>query len=242
MNPLDIVFPKSCVICKRKGEYLCGRCHKLFKRELPECYVCRRLSNGYRTHEECRDRYSMDSVFVAWEYNSLTSDLLKKYKYGYAYDMSEVLCKFFTESIRSSSYWKMLKDTLVINMPISSSRLKERGFNQTYDLAKRISIEFNLDFSDSLVGKSGGSEHQALKDKEERREISTDSFCIIEDIDISRYESITIVDDVITTGSTLNAIAKKIRLHYGDSISINAMCMFRGKPVYYSSDSGVSSC
>jgi ComF family protein len=239
MNLLDIVFPKGCIICKRKGEYLCERCKKLFKKELPECYMCRRISNGYRTHRECRGMYSMDSVFVAWEYSSLTSDLLKKYKYGYAYDMSEVLCKFFIDSIRSSSYWRMLKNTLIINMPISSSRLRERGFNQTYNLAKSISMEFNLDFSDSLVGKSGGSEHQALKDKDERREITTDSFYIVKEMDISKYKSITIIDDVITTGSTLDAIAKRIKSHYGNDTSINAMCMFRGKPVYYSE---VSSC
>ncbi len=238
---LDLLFPKVCSICKRKGNYLCDTCKKLFKRNLPECYVCRSISPNFRTHLPCRNNYSLDHIFVSWEYNSLSSDLLKKYKYNYVYDISPVLSEFFLESILNSNFRDVLKNSLITNIPISSNRLRERGFNQTYDLAKSLSNNLNLDFSPNLLGRKNTEEHQALKDKDERSKISKNDFFIQEVLDISSYQSITIIDDVITTASTLESVSKVLKNHYGKELAINAACMFRGRPYFSSSSEGISS-
>lgn len=51
-------------------------------------------------------------------------------------------------------------------------------------------------------------------------------------LDLSLYCSITLVDDVITTGNTLEKITQVIRTFYGTNIVLNALCMFRGKPYF----------
>jgi ComF family protein len=236
---LDILFPKSCSICKRKGTYLCDRCKKLFKRSIPECYICRRISNDYQTHNSCKSKNSLNSIYIAWEYNSLSSDLLKKYKYGYAYDISSTLSDFFIETVLNSTYRKLLINSLIINVPISSNRLHERGFNQTYDIAKKVAEEFSIEFNDSLMIRKSTSEHQSLKDKTERDSISKNDFLSLKEPNISKYRSITIVDDVVTTGATLEAITDVLRDKYGEKLAVNALCMFRGRPFYSSTDSGV---
>ena len=144
-NILDVLFPKTCSICSKKGTYLCERCKKLFKRNLPECYICRKLSGDYKTHRECKDNHpnsSLDSLFVSWEYNSLSSDLIKRYKYKYVYDISSVLCEFFVESIFNSSFSKLFENTLLTNIPIPSNRLRERGFNQTLNISYTFCGDF----------------------------------------------------------------------------------------------------
>lgn len=231
---LDILFPKTCSICGRKGIYLCDSCKKLFKRNLPECYICRRISQNFRTHEYCLKHNSLNSVFVGWEYNSLSSDLLKKYKYGGAYDMVSILSTFFIDTLDRSIFPEILRNTLITNVPISYMRLNERGFNQTYEVSKCISERFDLPFYSNLIGRKNTRGHQALKDRSERGDIDEESFYVRE-YDISPFKSITIVDDVITTGATLEAVCQTLRKFYGRDLIINAICMFRGKTYYSSS-------
>lgn len=238
---LDLLFPKVCSICKKKGNYLCDTCKKLFKRNLPECYICRSISPNFKTHPSCKGNHSLEHIFVSWEYNSLSSDLLKKYKYSYVYDISSVLSEFFLGSILNSNFNNVLKNSLITNIPISSNRLRERGFNQTYNLAKSLSNSFNLDFSANLLGRKNTEGHQALKDKDERNDISQKDFFIQEALDISSYQSITIIDDVITTASTLESVSRVLKNHYGKELVINAACMFRGRPYFSSSSEGTSS-
>jgi competence protein ComFC len=232
---LDIFFPKTCIICKRKGTYLCSRCRKLFKRNLPECYLCRKLSSGYKTHEECKESLgirALDRVFVSWEYNSLTSDFLKKYKYGYVYNMSSALSEVFVKSLHNSVFPRFLKDTLLTNVPLPNNRLRERGFNQTLNISETVAKHFNLPFSNSLLRRKNTYSHQSMRDKSEREEVSSGDFYVKENENLPSFKSITIVDDVITTGITLQSICTKLREKYGEDLEINGICMFRGKPYY----------
>jgi ComF family protein len=234
-NILDVFFPKTCSICKRKGTYLCERCKKLFINKLPECYICRRISSYYKTHTECKNskkNSSLDCVFISWEYNSLTSDLLKKYKYGYVYDMSDSLSRFFVECISKSNFANAFENTLLTNIPISSNRLRERGFNQTLNISKEVSEYLNVSFSDTLLRRKDTYDHQSLRDRDERKNISKNDFVVKSNFDLSSYKSITIVDDVMTTGITLESACELLKDTFGKDLIVNGICMFRGRPYY----------
>ena len=103
MSFLDLFYPKYCYVCNKQGEYLCKTCKKIFKRNLPECYVCRKISNGFKTHPECNSKH-LDKVFVCWEYNKESSTILKKLKYRQVTDTSEVLFDFFSECLEKSCF------------------------------------------------------------------------------------------------------------------------------------------
>lgn len=232
MDILDIFFPRSCSICKRKGVYLCERCKKLFKKNLPECYVCRRISSNYKTHAICKKFNSLDYVFVCWKYDSLSSDLLKKYKYKGIYTISEVLLKFLVENFLNSQFKDVITDSLIVNVPVSSVRLHDRGFNQTEEFAKGIARNLDLKYSNDLLMRKTEYGHQSLRDKQEREYNLENEFYIKKGIDIEKFKSVTIVDDVLTTGATLESIVDLVRKHYNKNIQINAICLFRGRPRY----------
>ena len=236
---LNIFFPKSCSICAKKGEYLCPNCKKLFKRNLPECYICRRISSNYGTHNICKKHTSLEHVFVCWKYDSLSADILKKYKYRYVFSISDAICSFLSECITKSNIEDIFKNSLIVNVPISSARLGERGFNQTYDVAQRIAKDLNLKFLPDLIGRKNSLEHQSLKDKDERKDITEDDFFFLDNVKLDSVESITIVDDVLTTGATLESISKLLKSRYND-IAVNAICLFRGLPYYSESSKGSS--
>ena len=227
----DFFFPRYCNICGKKGDYLCNLCKKLFKRNLPECYTCRRLSSDFNSHSSCKSKKSLYRIFVCWEYNRNTSNILKKLKYKYVTDTSETLFTFFLELLTISCFKKHLKGTLLIPVPLSNNRFRERGFNQSELLARYISKNLNIDIDNDLIFRSIDSKHQASKNKDERKYINSDSFKLIGKRNLNHYKSITIVDDVITTGSTLEAIASCIRGRYPD-ITIQGLCMFRGRAKY----------
>jgi len=230
---LDFFFPRMCCICKRHGNYICDDCKKLLKHNLPECYICRRLSPSYASHCLCKKTYSLDNIFVAWEYNHMSSSILKLYKYKNVQDISKILSELFLDAIAKSSFTNNLKDTLLVPVPISNTRRNERGFNQMEYITKEVSKNFQLDLRDDLLRCKRSDVHQAGKNKMERYESKENPFYISPNHDsILKYKSITLVDDVITTGSTLEKITKIIKIHYGMDTVVNALCMFRGKPYY----------
>jgi len=235
INLLDTIFPKNCSICQKRGDYLCDHCKKLFKRTLPECYICRKLSPYYKTHYECREERkasSLDHVFVAWEYNSLSSILLKKYKYNYIQSISDTLSEIFIEAIKKSTFDSKLKGTILTNVPLAKNRLRERGFNQTTEIARKVAYAFNLPFVEGLIKREESYGHQALRDRDERKEIKDEVFTLRPNFSLEGYSGITILDDVITTGATLEAISSRLRKNTDKDIEINALCLFRGRPYY----------
>ncbi|MDD4381937.1 MAG: hypothetical protein PHE21_01160 [Candidatus Dojkabacteria bacterium] len=225
---LNILFPQYCYICGRKGNYICNICRKALKRNLPECYICRRISPNYSTHNNCKKYKSLERVFVGWEYNEMSSIIIKKYKYKCVYDISKILTDMFLDAITNSGFYKYLKDTLLI--PVSSSflRKQDRGFNQTELIAQEMSKRLSINYSNSILRKSIDIGHQSLRDRNERINYKENNFNLNKNINISTFKSITILDDVITTGTTI----ENVRKLFPRNITVQAICLFRGKPLY----------
>ncbi len=223
---LDLVYPKSCHICGKYGEYLCNTCRKSFKRNLPECYICRRISPNFCTHTQCKRDYSLDRVVVAWEYNKISSKVLKSYKYKGMQDIGKYISEFLLRSIETIDF----RDSLFISVPISFLRRSERGFNQTELLVENVSKHYKCDFSFDLIGRKVEKGHQSLKDRKSRLAKTISDFYIKDSSLLDKYNSVTILDDVITTGNTLENISRIIKKR--KNISVNALCLFRGKPYY----------
>ena len=179
----------------------------------------------------CKNQYSLDNVFVAWEYNHTCSQLLKDYKYKGVREISDVLSSMLIDALTKSTFTENLRDTLLVPVPISFVRKNERGFNQTFSVSEKLSNVFNLDISYKLVQSKYSFGHQAQKSRRERI-TSRSHFFIPKKRDISRYKSITLIDDVVTTGATLEKICQTLKNTYDKDLVINAICMFRGKPNY----------
>ncbi len=224
---LDILFPQSCIICAKKGSYICNRCKKLFKKSLPECYKCRKISPFYATHQECKTDFSLDSVFVLWKYDILYSPILKKYKYSSIYDLEKTIISLIAESIKILPCG--LEESLVIPVPISRSRMRDRGFNQSSVIAKTISEYINGYYREDIVSrKNYDSTHQALLDRDNR--LKSENFFYPTNREVLKnYKKFLIVDDVITTGTTLENMCKTIKQE-NPGCTISALCLFRGSP------------
>ena len=219
----DLLFPTHCINCGRPGEYLCTMCQKRLKSSLPECYVCRRISNQYITHPKC-NKLSVNSVFIGWEYDSIAKKILSEFKYRYAYKLSEILSELLIKRLKQTRFIDNLpSDSILIPVPIHSFHQNKRGFNQSILISRRLSKALGFDLAEDIIIRKKDRQHQSQATLKKRKDLG-DVFDLTHEI---KNKNIVIVDDVVTTGTTINRVAKTLA-----SNNINAIALFRGRPRY----------
>jgi ComF family protein len=101
---------------------------------------------------------------------------------------------------------------LLIPVPMSSQKLYQRGFNQSWELCRWFSKEFKIQRSSSIVSRSHLESNQAQATRNERiKRLETVFYINQIQVDMIKNNRIAIVDDVMTTGATLSTIAKLLK-------------------------------
>lgn len=155
---LDNIFPIGCVLCGKYGELLCTNCKTGFKKNLPECFYCRKLSNGFISHNKCineseqsinRNKESVNMYFkkvkISYEYDDNAGEIMSNYKYegirNLSIDLAEIIQKDFNEFLTklSNDYSRIV----ICTVPLSKQRLNLRGYNQC-DLILNLLFERSL--------------------------------------------------------------------------------------------------
>lgn len=214
---LDLLFPAKCVFCgliSRNNEYVCRKCFKsipLYKKF--ECLGCRRYSKFGQTCFICKRNYFVDYVFVASDYNDDgIKKLIKYYKYRFIADLAKPLSDLVSKYL----FWLTNKksfifqnDPLLVPTPLNVHRLNWRGFNQSELLASELSKTIHLELATDLLFKHKSLPQADIKKREERLANVIGKFKYIgEDL---KGRDIVLVDDVCTTGATLNECAKVLK-------------------------------
>lgn len=206
MGILDHLYPKYCVYCKKLGSYLCPNCFSRLSFDVKKmCIPCNRPSFNGLTHPGCEGRYVINGTFCAVSYNSVTKKLLYQFKYKpYLSDLQKFIVELMYESfIQNEEFNKVLnKDPIITFVPLHSSKLKERGYNQVEYLAFGLSKKFGLKVQQLLVRTIKTKPQFGLK-KEERKENVKGAFMLNKVFNNLKNQTIFLVDDVLTTGSTL---------------------------------------
>jgi ComF family protein len=229
MGITDYIFPKKCVVCRKPGSYLCENCFSYLSFEPKSlCLPCNQPSFNNLTHPRCKRKYAIDGCFSALSYNKTVQKLIYNFKYKpYLTDLKTVLADLFHESIiQNEQFMKLIVDgsCLMVPIPLSSSRFRKRGYNQAEILAKELSKKFNFPVQ-NLLSRTKETKTQVGMTNLQRKLNVKDVFEIINHPSASsgngsrssgskRFRkncSIFLVDDVVTTGSTLSEAAKILK-------------------------------
>ena len=208
---LDLIFPPRCPICSRllsgKQNRICPECRKKMKyiRE-PRCLKCgKQLAK--EEQEYCQDCGRQKHFFVQGralvEYESVAGALYRfKYKGKKAYGevFGEEMAFFMEEYVR------MIKPDALIPVPMYSGKKRKRGYNQAEILAKTMGRELNLPVETKLVRRVRNT--RALKSLNSKERLNNLKNAFILDGNGVKLSTIIIVDDIYTTGSTIDAMAK----------------------------------
>lgn len=231
----DILFPIYCVGCEKEGEWCCSTClEKIEPRATQECPVCYQENNGV-TCQKCRASSEIDGVIALYPYleHSALGELIKQLKYHHA---RETVILFRRLSMLAQHIFYPLFDSnkyiTIIPVPLHQRRKRERGFNQAEFLAKVFLKNYkeSKNNSSSLVVdtvslvRSRYTEQQARLSHDERATNLQNAF---------KWQGkvvpgqVVLVDDVFTTGSTLQAAAKALK--QAGVRSIWGLTLARGK-------------
>ncbi len=214
-NFLDFIFPKKCVSCKKLGSYLCENCFSYLSFNVKSlCLVCNKPAFNGLTHPYCRKKYSIDGCFSVLPYNKTAQKLIFNFKYKpYLTDLKSVLVDLFYDSlIQNEDFNKELEkgEWVFVPIPLFSSKLRKRGYNQAEILAEELSKKFNFPFQ-NILERIKDTKTQVGMTNIQRRKNIKDAFGLINHKSEILDQNVFLVDDVVTTGSTLLEAAKMLK-------------------------------
>lgn len=191
---LDGIFPINCLGCGAEGKYVCTECFESCQGRLH----FKIISSAYRKTE----------VLSLTNYtDQLTHNLIHFYKYQCVTQAQETVTQFVQKmysTIEDDDFKKLIHKALFIPIPLHKSRLKWRGFNQSTTIARTLA-KLTEGSIFPLLTRPKKTESQVGKEKEERQKNIQNAFGINRKLQqwVKLHHKLILVDDVITTGSTL---------------------------------------
>lgn len=194
---LDIVFPINCISCGESGSFLCGKCLL----EAPEA-----------------ERESAEWIFPLFDYRHPPVKkalwLLKyKGKVSVANTFGEVMYGRILEELSDLSVMENFTSAILIPIPLSAKRRRKRGFNQAELIAQKLVLldSTNFKLEKDILIKPKETEHQAkIENRAKRLKNIVGSFTV-ESAEKIKNRNIILIDDVTTTGATLNEARKVLK-------------------------------
>ncbi|MCG6878364.1 MAG: ComF family protein [Deltaproteobacteria bacterium] len=229
MNPLNhlahIIYPPRCIICSDflwrapfdagdVANYICPSCLQGFSTiEAPFCSICGTpfISDGIENHpcEDClRTPPYFQAAYAPYRYEGPILEAVLKLKYGGKTFVAEAMGQYLAEF--AEMRFMLRKPCIIMPVPLHPKRLRERGFNQSLLLAKAVAVKLNgiLDFISLIRAKE--TIPQTTLSRTERKRNVQNAFVLKNPAGVLK-KNILLVDDVSTTGNTLNECAKVLK-------------------------------
>lgn len=176
------------------------------------CLTCNKGSIDGLTHPGCRGRYSIDGAFAGIAYKGIVKKLIYNFKYKpYLADLKNVLVDLFYESIIQNEIFQdaYKGKPILVPVPLHAKRLRERGYNHAKLLADGLSIKLKLPVLDILERVRETKSQFGLKLKD-RKENLKNAFVLNAKYPVTNT-NVLLVDDILTTGSTLLEATKILK-------------------------------
>jgi len=211
----DILFPEFCVNCQKEGSYLCPDCFSLieiFERQYcPFCHSSKVVPDG-KTCGNCRKNKKLDGLFCAVSYeNFIVKKIIRQLKYEpFVRNLAKPLSDLVIAHLGSLKKQSFFENFLLIPIPLYIKRQKFRGFNQSEEIAKELSLSLKIPVNAGALAKIKNTAAQAELNNKERRENIKNVFLCVQPEAI-KNKKIVLVDDVLTTGSTMESAAETLK-------------------------------
>lgn len=220
---LDLVFPPRCAGCGARGYALCPDCRAAipFMAD-PVCPICGRSNYAPTICRVCRVHPPLvDGAAVAAAFGHPVRECIHALKYEGQRRYAAVLAE-----IAASAFSTLPRPDAVVPVPLHLARERERGFNQSALVARRLTAGSDIPVMTGWLVRTRDTPPQVGRDLAARR-ANVDGAFGCPDPAMVRGQRIVILDDVATTGATLDACAAALKA--AGAISVHAFVVARPK-------------
>lgn len=205
---VDWVFPPTCPGCGIEGELICETCESKMPRLLGKrCKFCGLSVTGANICGSCRGEDHSFEAFQAYGfYTGVLRDAVMRLKYQNDIGIARKLAEYL-EILVLSSNWTF---DIIVPIPLSSQKLEERGYNQASRLAKPLAALLEKPYRPDALTRIKEISSQVGLDRRSRLENVSNAFRA--NPKIAKEKSILLVDDVFTTGATLESAASELKM------------------------------
>ena len=217
------MYPEyKCFLCGREmenyKEYLCKDCKNLIKLiKPPICYNCGAMVEEFNyICDRCKNQPNyFDEARASIVFDENSAYLFHKLKYDGDRYIAKLLAKYIHKTFLD---WHITVD-IIIPVPLHKNRLKLRGYNQSELIAKELSKLTTIEVRTDIIEKVKNTKPQTKLERKERQKNLKDAFKYVS-CDKIAGKNILVLDDVVTTGSTVNEIAKVLKRHRPNKIYV----------------------
>ena len=213
----NIIFPHACILCSQKThreidlcqacegdlgviENPCRNCGKSLPKDTTICGQCLKQSPYF------------DKTIAALSYEIPTTKLITVLKFHHRLINAKILGTLLSKKLSSAE-----KPDVIIPVPLHKKRLRKRGFNQSIEIAKPISKKLGIPIDCFSCQRIRHTEPQALIKAKHRRKNVRNAFQVNPNF---KAHHVAIIDDVLTTGNTVNELARALKKAGVEKVSV----------------------
>ena len=211
-------LPAICELCNQyhsTGHAICGECISLLTPLGSACLHCATPLPDDRflvCGKCCQKQASVDTVITAYCFEEPLRTLLHEFKYREGLHLLTLLSRLMLDALPVGGY----QTDCLVPVPMHPKRLRQRGFNQAAELAKHLSHKLKLPCDLTLCKKRLNTIPQAGLNATDRSKNLRDAFHAT----ASPYRHITLIDDLLTTGSTANELARILKNQGAEQVDL----------------------
>ncbi|MDU8884898.1 phosphoribosyltransferase family protein [Yeosuana sp. MJ-SS3] len=221
-NLIDLFFPKVCYSCNTlltdNEKYVCTDC----RHDLP-------VTNFHHSGDDFvlkifygRVKIEQATALLRFRKKDIVQQLLHNLKYRGYEDIGIFLGDWLGEELKTIENYNFIE--AVIPVPLHKKKLKKRGYNQVAKFGKHIADALNCEYLDNVLIKISDTESQVFKGRFARWSNSNEVFSI-QNKHLIGGKHILLVDDIITTGATIESCVNVLNQANGLKISVASMAI-----------------
>lgn len=229
---INWMYPERCPVCLRlvmpKGAGIHSKCRdKLDKIKEPVCFKCG-MPLSSEEEEYClactqEPERGWDLGRSIFPYHGVMESALQLVKK----EGTDEFVRFFAKQIKEGqiAFIRQVAPECIVPVPLHSSKLRSRGFNQAELLAEALGEEIGLPVRKLLLKRKKTKDQKSLSRNNRRKNVK-DAFVVDEEeLGLGLPASVLLLDDVCTTGSTLTACANVLKQHGVRRVSYISVCV-----------------
>lgn len=206
---LDTLFPSFCVDCEKEGTFLCGDCRaKIVVKRVPQ---------------KPDSKFALSGIYAATDYSQRSIvELITGLKFHSIADMKYPLAEILIHHLSLVNF-QPPKNCVITPVPLHKRREIKRGFNQAGLIAEEIAEFFKIPYCEDILKRIKNTKPQTETSNHEQRLENIKNAFVCRKPKLVAGKRIIIVDDVMTTGATLNECASALKFAGARSVTAFAV-------------------